>query len=123
MNQTVERAPSTYRKIIRYKRLTWGRAAAVAGTALLWALFLSELPSARNTLEENLRDQMRIALFVSAVLAVLETRLVILMRHAEGEDLYEAGALPAASPWPAVVATVLAALIGAAAAALGQLGG
>ncbi len=111
-------AGSTYERIIQYKRLTWGRAAVVALAVMLWALFFIELPPARDELTENRRGQLRLVYGAFAVLSVFWARSVIRRRHEVGAQLYEAGALPPSSPWPTIAASILAALIGAAAALL-----
>lgn len=113
-----ERPRSTYERIIQYKRLTWGRAATVALTVVLWALFFLEVPRARDQLTENLREQLRLIYGVFAVLSIFGSRSVIHRRHEVGAQLYEEGALPPSSPWPTIAGSILAALIGAAAALL-----
>lgn len=121
MTETAERR-ATYEKIVEYRRLTWERAAAVGVTLLLWALFFTELQPSDNPLEENLREQWRIASFVLALLGLVWIRSVIRRRHAVGADLYEADALPPSSPWPTIAASLAVAIIGAATTLFTQRG-
>ena len=123
MTEGPEDRRSTYHKINEYRRLTRVRALAIGATAVGWVFFFTELQPANNPLAENLREQWRIMSFVLAVLAVVWTRSVIRRRHAVGADLYVVDALPPASRWPAIAASLAVAVIGAAATLLSQRGG
>ncbi len=103
----------TYRKIVRYRRLTWTRTAAVGLTVLLWLVFLVELQPAKDSYAEQFRDQLRLPALILAIAVTLWALSVVRRRHTVGEDLYVADALPATSSWPTIVMSLLVAIIGA----------